>query len=86
MMNSMFNYKTIIGVLGTLLILLGCVKDTDFDAPKLQCINENLSNITIGQVTDLYVDQTVQIQENWILEGYVVSSDHAGNFFNVLYF
>ena len=82
----MFNGKTIIVVLSTLLILSGCVKDTDFGAPKLKCINENLANITIGQLTDLYVDQTFQIQEDWILEGYVVSSDNAGNFFNVLYF
>ena len=85
-MNSSLSSTTIFGLLGISFFLLGCVNNSDFDRRQLLCIDENISNSTIEQVINLYVDQTIQIQEDLIIEGYVVSSDKAGNFFNVLYF
>lgn len=69
-----------------LILLMGCVDNRDFDEPKLSCSGENLANISIAQLKDLYIDQTIQVQEDWIIEGYVTSSDKEGNFFNVLHF
>ncbi len=73
-------------VVSLLLITAGCLKDSDFEEPELFCSHENIGTISISQLKDLYIDQTVQIQEDWIIEGYVTSSDKAGNFFNVLHF
>ncbi|MGB3145958.1 MAG: DUF5689 domain-containing protein, partial [Maribacter sp.] len=70
-------------------ILLGgtsCVNDSTFDAPKLSCEDEVVANIDIAQLTDLYNGETLQIFEDLVIEGYVTSSDIAGNFFNVLHF
>ncbi len=75
--------------LGTILVLmipLGCVKDRNFKAPEESCVSEWESNATYAQVKDLYVDGTLQIQDDLIIEGYVVSSDKEGNFFSSLHF
>ncbi|MGB7394025.1 MAG: DUF5689 domain-containing protein [Pricia sp.] len=70
-----------------------CVKGRDFDAPPADCPKELADNktdmsvtATFAEVKALYEDQTIQIQEDLIIEGYVASSDAAGNFFSVLYF
>lgn len=67
-------------------LLLSCVKDRNFDAPARDCTTDLIANITYAEVKKIYQDQTLQIQQDLIIEGYVVSSDEAGNFFNVLHF
>ena len=81
--------RTTYGFLLWLSILLGgtsCVKDSTFDAPKLSCEDEVVANIDIAKLTGLYDGETLQIFEDLVIEGYVTSSDIAGNFFNVLHF
>ncbi len=73
-------------VLGLLLLCMACVKDRDFDSSTENCTDDLVPNATFGQVKALYNGELLQIQEDWIIEGYVVSSDRAGNFFSVLHF
>src|SRR5690606_33789592 len=42
--------------------------------------NDLVANTTIQEVKNLFVDSTEEIQEDLILEGYVISSDKEGNF------
>lgn len=68
-----------------LLVLSACIKDKNFDAPAPDCSSVPDPNISLSELKALYVDKTVQIQEDWIVEGYIVSSDRAGNFFGTMY-
>lgn len=74
-----------IQVLAGLVLLSSCVKSRDFDPPEAQCANDLVANTTIQEVKNLFVDSTVEIQEDLILEGYVISSDKEGNFFGNLH-
>ena len=83
--------KRIIEIRYWLLVFLGvmfltCVKDRNFDTQQGSCSTELVANITYSEVKTMYVDQTLQIQEDLIIEGYVISSDEKGNFFSVLHF
>ncbi|WP_047417132.1 DUF5689 domain-containing protein [Cellulophaga sp. Hel_I_12] len=69
-----------------LLFLTSCVDSRNFDLPKIDCTSDMIANTTYADVKALYTDQTLQIQTDLILEGYVISSDEAGNFFSVLHF
>ncbi len=67
--------------------LLGnCVKDRDFDAPETGCTDHLVPNATFSDIKNLFQGTTVQIQEDLIIQGYIISSDKAGNFFNTLHF
>ncbi|QLG45569.1 DUF5689 domain-containing protein [Costertonia aggregata] len=85
MINKISYSKIIFGLLA-IITIYACVKDRNFDAPKQSCVSEIVANATFAEVKNLYTDETVQIQEDLIIEGYVVSSDKAGNFFSVLHF
>ena len=78
--------KSLIPFLGMLLLFSTCVKDGDFESPNENCSNGLLANATFAQVKALYQGELLQIQEDWVIEGYVNSSDRAGNFFSVLHF
>ncbi|MEO0571946.1 MAG: DUF5689 domain-containing protein [Bacteroidota bacterium] len=77
--------KSVIPVLGMLLVFGACVEDRDFDALNDDCTNSE-ANVSFSEVKALYKGELLQIQEDWIIEGYVISSDRASNFFSVLYF
>ncbi|MEA1785626.1 DUF5689 domain-containing protein [Arenibacter sp. GZD96] len=77
--------KIIVLVWG-ILVLSNCVKDRNFDAPEIDCAENLQPTATFSDVKNLFDGATVQIQEDIVLEGYIVSSDRAGNFFNTLYF
>ncbi|MEZ4969349.1 MAG: DUF5689 domain-containing protein [Flavobacteriaceae bacterium] len=67
-------------------LVMACVKDINFETPKFGCASDDLSaNFTIRDLKALYVDELIQIKEDWIIEGYVVSSDVAGNFFGTMH-
>lgn len=78
------NHMTIIFFM--LLPMVSCVKDRTFDQPARSCPTDLIANATYTDVKSLYVDETIQIQEDLIIEGYVISSDKDGNFFSVLHF
>lgn len=71
---------------GVFVSLMACVKTGDFENPEQDCPLSLEANTTFAQVKSLYRDEIMQIQEDWVIEGYVVSSDKMGNFFSVLYF
>lgn len=68
------------------LTLSNCVKNTDFEIISNSCEEHLEVNATFDDVKALYKGDLVQIQENLIIEGYINSSDRAGNFFSVLHF
>ncbi|MFD2099944.1 DUF5689 domain-containing protein [Flagellimonas iocasae] len=66
-------------------LAVSCVGSTDFYIPKEQCAENLEPNITFKELDEMVQAEVIQIHEDLILEGYVISSDRAGNFFNVLY-
>ncbi|SDL66495.1 DUF5689 domain-containing protein [Kriegella aquimaris] len=81
----MKNNNKIIGLLSCWLVL-SCVDDRNFDSPKRLCDTSVITNSTYTEIKGLYMNETLQIQEDLAIEGYVVSSDEAGNFFSILHF
>ena len=68
------------------MVLAGsCVADSSFDVPKIVCGEDLASNIGFEELKDMYVDQVIQIQEDLVLEGFINSSDLAGNFFGTMH-
>ena len=65
--------------------LISCGPEKEFDTPNSICSDEISSNISYTEITALVLDKTTQITEDLIIEGYVISSDKAGNFFNVIH-
>ncbi|MBI9040953.1 DUF5689 domain-containing protein [Lutibacter sp.] len=64
-------------------VFAGCVKDQDFSTPNVDC-DEPLLQVTntISQVKDMYTFGGATVIENdVIIEGYVVSSDKSGNIY-----
>lgn len=69
----------------SLILVASCVGSADFDVPKEQCDANLEPNLTFAELDSLVGDEVMQIHDDLVLEGYVISSDKAGNFFNVLY-
>ena len=67
-------------------MVTGCAPKNNFDEINVFCEENLLANATYAQVQDLYQGELLQIQEDLVIEGYIVSSDKAGNFFSTLYF
>lgn len=66
--------------------LSACVKDRNFNFLENNQLLNLESNTTYLEVKKLFQEQTFQIQEDLIIEGYVISSDEMGNFFSVIHF
>tara|TARA_R110002051_G_scaffold111608_2_gene184210 strand:+ start:12181 stop:13584 length:1404 start_codon:yes stop_codon:yes gene_type:complete len=79
-------FQKVVILLVLILFTSSCIKDRNFEILKTNCTENLIANTTYDKVRELYIDQTIQIQEDLIIEGYVISSDKAGNFFSVLYF
>lgn len=62
-----------------------CVDGREFDELDSSCTTDLAANITFAELDSLVQDDVIQIQDDLIMEGYVISSDRAGNFFGVLY-
>lgn len=73
-------------ILVSILFCASCVKSSEFDTSSESCIDNLQTNSSFAQVKALYQGELLQIQEDLIIEGYVVSSDSEGNFFSVLHF
>ncbi len=65
---------------------VSCVNSSEFDVPQESCVENLQVNANFAEVKALYQGELLQIQDDLVIEGYVVSSDRAGNFFSVLYF
>lgn len=81
--NNLFKYLLLISCW---LVIDACVKNRNFDAPEVNCIDEDVEVISIAELKNMYANETMQIQQDVIVEGYINSSDVAGNVFNVLHF
>ena len=81
-MNNQVKIITLIYIL----IFSSCVKNTEFDTISNTCVESLTANVSFAQVKELYQGELVQIQQDLIIEGYVISSDKAGNFFSILHF
>ncbi|WP_405400499.1 DUF5689 domain-containing protein [Maribacter sp. Asnod2-G09] len=68
------------------LMLLSCVKNREFDAPDLECSDAEYTFISLSELKNMYNGETIQIQEDLVISGYVISSDKDGNFFNTIHF
>jgi len=53
--------------------------------PETNCSENLVANTTFKEVKNLYIDGVQQIHQDLIIEGYVISSDKAGNFFGSLH-
>ncbi|UJH66081.1 DUF5689 domain-containing protein [Allomuricauda sp. SCSIO 65647] len=82
----MANIRVFLSVVSVFVWLFGCVKNQDFTLISNACEANLAANATFADVKALYQGELLQIQEDLVIEGYVVSSDRAGNFFSVLHF
>lgn len=77
--------KTLIFIY-VLIYTLSCINHNDFSSPNSSCIEDEVKvNSSFADVKALYNEEIVQIQDELVIEGYVVSSDKAGNFFGTLH-
>lgn len=83
--NFMLNreIKNIVIFISTLFV--SCGPMNEFDLPESICKDNFSSNISYTDLKSLAANQTVQIHDDLIIEGIVVSSDQAGNFFNTIH-
>lgn len=68
-----------------LFLVFSCVRNSNFDVPESNCSDSLVANTTFAEVKNLYVNGVRQIHQDLIIEGYVISSDKAGNFFGSLH-
>ncbi|MGC4129047.1 MAG: DUF5689 domain-containing protein [Bergeyella sp.] len=76
--------KTIVFAIALLAVNTACVHDDDYSNPPVEC-NDFQNTVTIADIKALYSGSTVQITEDLVLEGYVVSSDETGNIYKTIY-
>ncbi len=68
-----------------MIVSVACLRSDDWEAPSSTCNNNIKANTTIQNVYDQYQGSTSKILEDLVLEGYVISSDESGNFFNTIH-
>ena len=66
--------------------MLACSPKEEFEPLSNTCEIGLSANASFTQVKGLFNGEIIQIQEDWVIEGYVVSSDRGGNFFSVIHF
>jgi|GEM_PF-1234332 len=78
-------FKTLIVAVLAGTILTGCIKDK-FDEPpvKEEELPDVEANFTIKQLKDLYTGTALVIEQDYIIEGIVISDDKTGNFYQTL--
>ena len=65
--------------------LSSCAIPNELDPPGKVCEDQLSANKSIAEVKELAAAAVHRITEDWIIEGYIISSDQAGNFFNTLH-
>ena len=66
-------------------ISTACVFENEYSSFSDPCQELPESNISYAELKSMATDNLFQIQEDLFLEGYIVSSDRAGNFFKSLH-
>lgn len=71
------------------LTLTSCVHDDDYETPEITFEEPDVTvNFSIDALKEMYVSSgsstPILIEENLVLEGYVISNDQAGNFYKEL--
>ena len=66
------------------LMSLACSLDSEFKNPDL-CDTSWTPTCSFDQLKSLYTGRTIRIQEDCIIEGYIVSSDQEGNFYSSIH-
>ena len=77
--------KKILVITLTILLTNSCVTQ-EFEVPEITCTEPNLVvTNTIAQVKEMYAYGNAKlIEENVVIEGYVVSSDESGNMYKTI--
>ncbi len=65
--------------------LMACVHSDDWNHPKNSCNTDIKSNTQLQFIYDQYQGNVVKIIEDIVFEGFVISSDESGNFFNTIH-
>ena len=74
----------LLAFLGVTVAFSSCIHK-NFEVPESICLDGTVSaNTTIQELKNMWVDDTLKIDDSVIIEGYVVSSDMDGNFFKEL--
>ena len=85
-MTTHLNAKTIkIVSLTAILLIWSCGIEGRLELPSNLCEESISANSKYKEVRSLIERNVVEVTEDLILEGYVISSDVAGNFFNTIY-
>ncbi len=71
-------------LLSLLSTLLGCVKDSHFSTPPLDCQAPVQANTSLAQLLQSYSGRLRPIDKDLIFPAYVISSDRARNFYKAL--
>ena len=82
-------FKTLLWASLSLTAFTSCVKDDDYSAPPIDCTDKfPATNHTLTELAALAKDKPAQtdvIKDDYIVEGYVSSSDESGNIYKLLY-
>ena len=65
--------------------MAACGIPNELDPPGISCEDQLIANKSFEDINELITDSAVLITEDWIIEGHIISSDQAGNFFNTLH-
>ena len=82
-MKYLRSHKTFVVLI--LIVFTSCIRTDEWELPSDSCESNVKANTTFLNVYDLYQGSTSKILEDLILEGYVISSDEKGNFFNTIH-
>jgi len=75
----------LLAFLGVTVAFSSCIHK-NFEVPESICLDGTVSaNTTIQELKNMWVDDTLKIDDSVIIEGYVVSSDMDGNKIGSLY-
>ncbi|SFW30577.1 Lamin Tail Domain [Sinomicrobium oceani] len=68
-----------------MVLLWACVNHT-YDAPAANCGQDGMEpNMTFSELKALYEGEVMEIYDDMVIEGYVISSDRTGNFYGTLH-
>lgn len=66
-------------------LLLSCSRQDAETNPESTCPADSLKSIPMQELKEFYKGNPVEIKENVVIEGFVISSDGGGNIFGSLY-
>lgn len=67
-----------------ILLFSACDREHTYEQPEF-CSSNWTPNISLAELQLIYEGETLHIQEDWVMEAYVISSDQEGNFFGSIH-